>query len=114
MHALFLVIILALGSGFVQHIPIPALAGVTAWMGLCLLDWSAWRRLPKMSRLDAAAFLVTAFAVMSVNAVLAVTIGCSLYVFRWVYGLWARDPGAPARRVETPLDPPRAREVSAP
>jgi SulP family sulfate permease len=92
MHALFLVIILALGSGFVQHIPIPALAGVTAWMGLCLLDWSAWRRLPKMSRLDAAAFLVTAFAVMSVNAVLAVTIGCSLYVFRWLYERWAHRP----------------------
>jgi len=24
----------------------PVLIGVTAWMGLCLLDWSAWRRLP--------------------------------------------------------------------
>jgi len=114
MHALFLVVILSLGSGFVQHIPIPALAGVTAWMGLCLLDWSAWRRLPKMSRLDAAAFLVTAFAVMSVNAVLAVTIGSSLYVFRWLYGLWARGAGTPACRVETPLDRPRAREASAP
>jgi SulP family sulfate permease len=60
----------------------PALAGVTAWMGLCLLDWSAWRRLPKMSRVDAAAFLVTAIAVLAVNAVLAVAIGCSLYVLR--------------------------------
>jgi SulP family sulfate permease len=92
MHALFLIAILSLGSGFVQHIPIPALAGVTAWMGLCLLDWSAWRRLPKMSRLDAAAFLVTAFAVMSVNAVLAVTIGCSLYVLRWLYLRWLGRP----------------------
>jgi SulP family sulfate permease len=63
-------------------------------MGLCLLDWSAWRRLPKMSRLDAAAFLITAFAVMSVNAVLAVTIGCSLYLVRWLYERWA---GRPAR-----------------
>ena len=89
-HALVLVAILALGSGFVQHIPIPALAGVTAWMGLCLLDWSAWRRLPKMSRLDAAAFLVTALAVMSVNAVLAVTIGCSLYGLHWIYLRWTR------------------------
>ena len=84
-HALVLVSILSLGSAIVEHIPVPALAGVTAWMGLCLLDWSAWRRLPKMSRLDAAGFLVTAFAVMSVNAVLAVAIGCSLYVVRWVY-----------------------------
>ncbi|HUB80836.1 MAG TPA: SulP family inorganic anion transporter [Bryobacteraceae bacterium] len=88
-HALFLVMILALGSGFVEHIPIAALAGVTAWMGLCLLDWSAWRRLPKMSRLDAAAFLVTAFAVMSVNAVLAVAVGCSLYALRWLYERWS-------------------------
>ena len=85
MHALFLVAILGLGADFVRRIPIPALAGVTAWMGLCLLDWSAWRRLPKMSRLDASAFLVTAFAVMSVNAVLAVAIGCSLYVGHWLY-----------------------------
>jgi SulP family sulfate permease len=92
MHALFLVAILSLGSGFVRHIPIPALAGVTAWMGLCLLDWSAWRRLPKMSRLDAAGFLLTAFAVMSVNAVLAVTVGCSLYGLRWLYERWMGRP----------------------
>jgi SulP family sulfate permease len=87
-----LVAILSLGSGFVRHIPIPALAGVTAWMGLCLLDWSAWRRLPKMSRLDAAGFLLTAFAVMSVNAVLAVTVGCSLYGLRWLYERWMGRP----------------------
>src|ERR1039458_7353730 len=85
MHALFLVGILWLGSGVVERIPIPALAGVTAWMGLCLLDWSAWRRLPKMSRVDASAFLGTAIAVLAVNAVLAVGIGCSIYGLAWVY-----------------------------
>ena len=79
----------------VAHIPLPALAGVTAWMGLCLLDWSAWRRLPKMSRVDAAAFLVTAIGVLAVNAVLAVAIGCSLYVVRAAYVRWMR----PASRV---------------
>jgi SulP family sulfate permease len=83
LHAVFLVFILVVGAGFVAHIPIPAIAGVTAWMGLCLLDWSAWRRLPKMSRVDAAAFLATALAVLCVNAVLAVAIGCSLYAGRW-------------------------------
>lgn len=82
LHAVFLGAILWLGAGFVSHIPLPALAGITAWMGLCLLDWSAWRRLPKMNRVDAAAFLVTAVAVLAVNAVLAVAIGCSLYVLR--------------------------------
>ena len=87
MHAVVLLAILWLGSDFVSHIPIPALAGVTAWMGLCLLDWSAWRRLPKMSRVDAAAFLLTAGAVLAVNAVLAVALGCSLYL---VHGVWAR------------------------
>src|SRR6185369_7830893 len=90
LHALFLVLILRFGSGFVSHIPIPALAGVTAWMGLCLLDWSAWRRLPKMSRVDAAAFLATAGSVLCINAVLAVAIGCSLYVVRWAYVRWFR------------------------
>ncbi len=82
LHAVILAGILWVGSGFVSQIPLPALAGVTAWMGLCLLDWSAWRRLPKMSRVDAAAFLVTAIAVLAVNAVLAVAIGCSLYVLK--------------------------------
>ena len=65
-----------------SRIPLAALAGVTAWMGLCLLDWSAWRRLPKMNRTDAAAFLATAVSVLAVNAVLAVAIGCAVYIFR--------------------------------
>jgi SulP family sulfate permease len=81
-HAAALLLMLWLGSGFISRIPIPALAGVTAWMGICLLDWSAWRRLPKMSRVDAAAFLVTAVSVLAVNAVLAVAMGCSLYLVR--------------------------------
>ena len=85
-HAAVLLMILWLGSGFVAHIPIPALAGVTAWMGMCLLDWSAWRRLPKMTRVDAAAFLVTAFSVLAVNAVLAVALGCALYLVRAAMG----------------------------
>jgi SulP family sulfate permease len=104
MHALFLVAILWLGAGVVQHIPIAALAGVTAWMGLCLLDWSAWRRLPKMSRIDGTAFLVTALAVMSVNAVLAVTIGCSLYGVQWVYRRWTSPSPIPARELPTAYD----------
>jgi len=90
-HAVCLLGILGMGAGFVSHIPIPAIAGVTAWMGLCLLDWSAWRRLPKMSRVDAAGFLTTALAVMTVNAVLAVAIGCSCYAVR---GLYHRYRGA--------------------
>jgi SulP family sulfate permease len=95
LHAAFLAGILWLGAGLVSHIPLPALAGVTAWMGLCLLDWSAWRRLPKMSRVDAAAFLATAAAVLAVNAVLAVAIGCSLYAIEGVVARWTR----PASRV---------------
>jgi SulP family sulfate permease len=79
-----------IGSGLVSHIQLPALAGVTAWMGLCLLDWSAWRRLPKMSRVDAVAFLATAVFVL-VNAVLAVAIGCSIYGLKYVFVRLARD-----------------------
>ena len=100
LHAVVLVAILWLGSGFVSHIPIPALAGVTAWMGLCLLDWSAWRRLPKMTRVDAAAFLATVFAVITVNAVLAVAIGCSLYIVHAVWARMFRPPSIPG--LETP------------
>lgn len=84
-HAIFLLGVLSMGAEFISHVPLAAIAGVTAWMGLCLLDWSAWRRLPKMRRVDAAAFLATAFAVMTVNAVLAVAIGCSCYAADMIY-----------------------------
>ena len=86
-HAAILAALLGLGADFVAHIPIPALAGVTAWMGFCLLDWSTWHRLPKMRRVDAAAFLVTAVGVMVMNSVLAVTLGCAMYLLYW---LWVR------------------------
>jgi SulP family sulfate permease len=87
-HGGFLLLFLTLGAALVAHIPIPALAGITAWMGLCLLEWSTWRRLPRMRRVDAAAFLATAFSVLLVNAVAAVAIGCSLYVVRRAV-MWA-------------------------
>jgi sulfate permease, SulP family len=90
LHAVFLAAILWLGAPMVSHIPMPALAGVTAWMGLCLLDWSAWHRLAKMSRVDAMAFLVTAGSVLAVNAVLAVAIGCSIYAVKYVWVRWFR------------------------
>lgn len=85
LHAAFLLAFLGLGAGFVARIPIPALAGVTAWMGICLLDWSTWRRLPKMRQVDAAAFLVTAVAVLMVNAVAAVAAGSAIYGIRYLY-----------------------------
>jgi SulP family sulfate permease len=95
-HAVVLAAILWLGSGAVSHIPLPALAGVTAWMGLCLLDWGTWRRLPKMNRVDAAAFLATAISVLAVNAVMAVAIGCSVYALKFVYVRWVRpESGVP-------------------
>ena len=92
LHAVFLVLFLALGAGFVARIPIPALAGITAWMGICLLDWSTWRRLPKMRRVDAAAFLVTALAVLAVNAVAAVALGSAIYGLRYLYAKWKVAP----------------------
>ena len=84
LHAVFLFFLVKLGSGYLAHIPLAALGGVTAWMGFCLLDWSAWRRLTKMRMIDASAFLATAIAVLLVNAVAAVLIGCSLYVFEYL------------------------------
>jgi len=90
-HAGFLVLFLWMGAGFVSHIPIPALAGVTAWMGLCLLDWSTWRRIPKMRRSDAGAFLVTAVAVLFFNAVAAVALGCLVSVAGVAYRKWSAN-----------------------
>jgi SulP family sulfate permease len=97
-HAAVLIGILAIGAGAVAHIPVPALAGVTAWMGLCLLDWSAWRRLPKMSRVDAAAFLATAISVLTINAVLAVAVGCAVYL---VHKIGARVSSPANPRLQT-------------
>lgn len=95
-HAVVLAAVLWLGSGVLAHIPLAALAGVTAWMGFCLLDWSAWRRIPKMRRADAAAFLSTAILVLGFNAIAAVAVGCAVYGVEW---MWNRarstGPGAP-------------------
>jgi MFS superfamily sulfate permease-like transporter len=85
MHAAFLFALVELGSGMLAHIPLAALAGVTAWMGLCLLDVSTWRRLHKMRHVDAAAFLATAIGVLVVNAVAAVLAGCAFYVIEFLY-----------------------------
>ena len=57
LHAVFLLMLAGFGSGLIARIPLAALAGVTAYVGLSLLEWSTWRRLPRMRRLDAAAFL---------------------------------------------------------
>ncbi|MGA2596062.1 MAG: SulP family inorganic anion transporter [Bryobacteraceae bacterium] len=84
-HVAFLIAFLELGAGFVAHIPIAALAGVTAWMGICLLDWSTWKRLPKMRRVDALAFGITAVAVLAVNAVAAIAMGCLVYAGHAIY-----------------------------
>jgi SulP family sulfate permease len=99
LHAAFLLAFLSLGSGFVSHIPIAALAGVTAWMGVCLLDWSTWKRLPRMRRADATAFLATALAVLLVNAVAAIAIGCLLYAVHHRFSK-ARS-GAPLAQLQT-------------
>lgn len=78
-HAAVLAAVLGWGSGMLAHIPLAALAGVTAWMGFCLLDWSTWRRLPLMRPVDAIAFLTTALLVLFVNAVASVGAGCLVY-----------------------------------
>jgi sulfate permease, SulP family len=105
MHGLFLVAFLQFGAGFVSHIPIAALAGVTAWTGLRLLEWSTWRRLDRMSRADAAAFLITACAVLVVNAIAAVAAGCLIYALRAIYYRFVR-PGPVGAPEGTAMDTP--------
>jgi len=89
-HAIFILGFLILGAQYISHIPIPALAAITAYIGICLLEWGTWRRLPRMRTVDALGFLSTAVAVLVVNAVLAVAIGCSFYVGRYLYGHLAK------------------------
>jgi len=94
-HALFVLLFLTAGSSLVAHVPLSALAGVTAWMGFCLLDWSTWSRLGRMRRTDAAAFLLTALGVLFVNAAIAVAAGWSMYGFRWLVQRSAFAGGLP-------------------
>src|SRR5262245_47237291 len=82
LHAAILGVVLWLGSGAISRVPAPALAGVTAWMGLCLLDVGGWKKLREMSRTDASAFLATAVSLLVVNAGFSFAIGCSVYLVR--------------------------------
>ena len=84
LHAIFLLILVGVGSALISRIPLAALAGVTAYVGISLLEWSTWRRLHRMRRVDATAFLMTALAVLTTNAVAAVAIGCSFYAIRYL------------------------------
>ena len=92
-HGALLWGMMTVGATFISHVPLAALAGVTAWMGFRLLDWGTWKRLPKMRLVDAAAFLATAAGVLIADAVIAIIVGCSLYVLRY---LLLRFVGAPA------------------
>jgi len=93
LHAGFLCAFLWFGAGFVAHVPLAALAGVTAWMGFNLLDWSTWHRLPRMRLIDSAAFLVTTVGVLAVsNAIYAVAAGCLLYAGHYFYHKFFPSP----------------------
>jgi MFS superfamily sulfate permease-like transporter len=73
-----------------------ALAGVTTYMGISLLDIGTWRRLRKMHLLDAAGFLVTVIGVLVSNAVTAVIAGTGIYVFHYAYKKYLRPLGLEA------------------
>ncbi|MBI4908478.1 MAG: SulP family inorganic anion transporter [Acidobacteria bacterium] len=88
-HAVVLLIAVEYLGLLVAHIPVAALAAVTAWTGLSLMGWSTWARLPKMRRVDAAGFLLTAFGVISTNAIAAVAMGCVAY---GAHALWHLRP----------------------
>lgn len=96
MHAVFLVLFVRYGSGALAHIPMAALAGVTTYMGISLLDIGTWRRLRKMHLLDAAGFLVTVAGVLVSNAVIAVIAGAGIYAIRFGYTKYVRPFGMPA------------------
>jgi SulP family sulfate permease len=92
LHAVMIMALVGIGGAWIARIPIAALAAVTAWVGGALLEWGVWRRLPLMRRIDAVAFLATAVAVLVVNAVAAVGIGCLPYAIDWCYSRARRIP----------------------
>jgi len=101
-HACVLVLAIRYLGGFLSHIPLSALAGVMAWMGFSLMGWSTWSRLPKMRRVDALGFLLTAFTVLAWNAVAAVFLGCSLYLLDHFWLLRPQQvPAAPSQATQS-------------
>jgi SulP family sulfate permease len=92
LHAAFLLIFVTVLGGSISHIPVSALAGVTAWMGFSLMGWGTWSRLPKMRRVDAAAFVTTAVGSLAFNAVAAVALGCSFHLIEYMMANWIRHP----------------------
>jgi sulfate permease, SulP family len=97
LHAMVLLGLVQFGSKLIATIPMAALAGVTVYVGLSLLEWSTWRRLLRMKRAEATAFLVTAAAVLATNAVAAVAIGWFLHAADKLLEKSAAIPGLVAR-----------------
>ena len=65
----------------IARIPLAALAGVTAYVGLGLLEWSTWRAYTGCTaRRDC--FSGHGPGRLTTNAVAAVAIGCSFYIAR--------------------------------
>lgn len=93
-HGVFLAGALYTGSAWIALIPIAALAGVTAWMGAYLLDWSTWRRLPRMRKSEACAFLATALGVQFSNPIVAVGLGTAIH-FMPALNTWLRSHSGP-------------------
>ncbi len=109
LHAVVLLVCLLLGADYVSKIPVASLAGVTVYVGICLLEWSTWGRLHKMRFVDAAAFLITCFASLLTSAVIAVGMGCAIYGLAWLKHRYvppaqARDP-QPDLPEESPTAP---------
>ncbi len=90
-HAGFLALALYGGASWIALVPVAALAGVTAWIGAYLLDWSTWRRLKLMRRSEAGAFLATALGVQIWNPIVAVGLGTVVHFVPYVVA-WLRTP----------------------
>lgn len=90
-HVAALLALVGLGSPVLEHLPVAALAGVTVWMGFLLLDWSAWRRLPRMRPADSVAFLASSVGMLVLNPVAAVGAGCALYFGVNQLSLWLKQ-----------------------
>lgn len=84
-HAGALVLMLTAGSGMLAHIPLASLAGITLWMGMCLLDWSTWKRMAMMRRIDSTAFVITFVSAVAWNAAASVALGCLPYVVHYAW-----------------------------
>ena len=103
--SLWLLLLLAVSSGLLALIPMPAIAALLLLISWSLFDWAGWQRLWRFSRQDFAVAEATFAATISIRLEMAILLGTILSLVTYVYrtskpamrtmGFDSTEPGRP-------------------